>query len=138
MEWCKSRARAQRWVEEVRLLEEEMRRILAFNETVAAIWDGRREPGETIALTDKQARWAADKGWEDGVRAYACKQAWVRRSQAVKWQLDLAVIRLGATTFLSTHSADGFCLEPLNGLVEGVRAMELSTSPDMSISDDDE
>ncbi|KAG2742314.1 hypothetical protein P692DRAFT_20811856 [Suillus brevipes Sb2] len=32
IEWCKARARAMRWAEEVELLKEEMRRILQFFE----------------------------------------------------------------------------------------------------------
>lgn len=124
VEWCKSRARAQRWVEEVRLLDEEMRRVLAFCESMAVIWDGRRRPKETIPLTKTQERWAADKAWEDGVCAYACKQAWVRRAQAAKWTPIIATMRMEALTFLSTHTAEGICTSsPLDGLLERVDAM---------------
>ncbi|KAG1847185.1 hypothetical protein DFJ58DRAFT_717237 [Suillus subalutaceus] len=39
VEWCKARARAHRWEEEVLLLREEMRRVLAFFEWQAGWWD---------------------------------------------------------------------------------------------------
>ncbi|KAH7919505.1 hypothetical protein BV22DRAFT_1108049 [Leucogyrophana mollusca] len=43
VEWCKSRARAARWSEEVELLTEERRRILAFLGWHAGWWDNQAE-----------------------------------------------------------------------------------------------
>ncbi|KAF8883132.1 hypothetical protein BD779DRAFT_1444238, partial [Infundibulicybe gibba] len=43
IEWCKSKARADRWSEEVELLREEMRRVCAFFETRAVEWERRAE-----------------------------------------------------------------------------------------------
>ncbi|KAF8868999.1 hypothetical protein BD779DRAFT_1458588, partial [Infundibulicybe gibba] len=43
IEWCKSKARADRWSEEVELLGEEMRRVCAFFESRAAEWECRSE-----------------------------------------------------------------------------------------------
>lgn len=37
-EWCKARARARRWSEEVDLLLEEMRRVIAYHEWECARW----------------------------------------------------------------------------------------------------
>ncbi|KZV59848.1 hypothetical protein PENSPDRAFT_537814, partial [Peniophora sp. CONT] len=82
VEWCKSRARAQRWVEEVRLLDEEMRRAIAFSESMALVWDGRCNPERLIAIDKILETWSVDEAWADGVRAYARKQAWIRRAQA--------------------------------------------------------
>ncbi|KAF8873430.1 hypothetical protein BD779DRAFT_1613676 [Infundibulicybe gibba] len=39
IEWCKSKARADRWSEEVELLREEMRRVCAFFETHTIEWE---------------------------------------------------------------------------------------------------
>ena len=39
IEWCKSRARRDRWIEEVELLQEECRRVLAFFEHRANEWE---------------------------------------------------------------------------------------------------
>ncbi|KAJ8693963.1 hypothetical protein PTI98_008899 [Pleurotus ostreatus] len=38
IEWCKVRARAQRWQEECILLAEEMRRVIAFHQYHADLW----------------------------------------------------------------------------------------------------
>ncbi|KAG2137460.1 hypothetical protein DEU56DRAFT_945875 [Suillus clintonianus] len=55
VEWCKARARANRWAEEVELVQEEMRRVLAFFE-----WNAAME--------------------HEGAVAYALRQAKIRRS----------------------------------------------------------
>ncbi|TFK60138.1 hypothetical protein BDN72DRAFT_872951 [Pluteus cervinus] len=59
VEWCKSRARAKRWQEEVLLLKEEMRRVLAFLDFQASEWE--------------------DPAQKEGSRAYALQQAGIRR-----------------------------------------------------------
>ncbi|KAG1726897.1 uncharacterized protein EDB91DRAFT_1330912 [Suillus paluster] len=51
IEWCKARARAMRWAEEVELLKEEMRRILQFFEWDAQRWD-ERGLGNALQLDD--------------------------------------------------------------------------------------
>lgn len=63
-EWAKSRARAARATEEVLLLREEMRRVLAFLEWKANWWALKRE-----------ARPVKDKALAEGLRAYADEQA---------------------------------------------------------------
>ncbi|KAG6916283.1 hypothetical protein DXG01_007524 [Tephrocybe rancida] len=69
IEWCKARARGHRWGEECLLLEEEMRRVIAF-------------------YTHKQAKWArlasaryvhVDNVTADGLQAYAARQADLQR-----------------------------------------------------------
>ncbi|KAJ8694301.1 hypothetical protein PTI98_009225 [Pleurotus ostreatus] len=57
IEWCKSRARAHRWQEECILLQEEMRRVTAFHEWQAGIWEARAITAAT-----------------EGARAYAWRQ----------------------------------------------------------------
>jgi hypothetical protein len=67
IEWCKARARAMRWAEEVELLKEEMRRILQFFEWHAQCWD---EHGLEDALHD-----VVDDDEREGRFAYAKRQA---------------------------------------------------------------
>lgn len=112
VEWCKCRARAQHWVEEIRLLAEEMRRLIAFNETMIAIWDRRREPGVTVDVGEEH-KYASDGGWVDGARAYACKQASIRRRQVAKWRREFADSWKVAERFLALHTPEGFSIEPL-------------------------
>lgn len=73
IEWCKARARLERWEEDVELLTEEMRRVLAFFEWDAARWDERGKDFES-----------SDDVVLEGHRAYAQRQATLRRSLAQK------------------------------------------------------
>ncbi|OAX31006.1 hypothetical protein K503DRAFT_704426, partial [Rhizopogon vinicolor AM-OR11-026] len=67
VEWCKARARAMRWSEEVELLQEEMRRVLQFFGWQATWWDSQKER-RFIEPTEER----------DGLRAYAARQASLR------------------------------------------------------------
>ena len=69
VEWCRSHARAMRWSEEVLLLREEMRRVLAFLEWHADWWEDRRALHEEL-----------DSVLDEGMKAYAGKQAHIRRT----------------------------------------------------------
>ncbi|KAG2051169.1 hypothetical protein BDR06DRAFT_983690 [Suillus hirtellus] len=64
IEWCKSRARALRWTEQVELLTEEMERVIQFFHWDTQHWEERRGQiaGENPAHTE-------------GLRAYAAQQA---------------------------------------------------------------
>ncbi|VDC05642.1 unnamed protein product [Peniophora sp. CBMAI 1063] len=106
VEWCKSRARAQHWIQEVRLLDEEMRRVVVFSENMAKLWDARREPQDRMDFGEKHA-YASDDGWADGARAYACKQSWIRRTQASTWSAQFTDLRATAHRFLSLHTTEG-------------------------------
>ena len=67
IEWCKARARAMRWAEEVELLKEEMRRILQFFEWRAQCWDERGLEDALHNVVDDDER--------EGLFAYAKRQA---------------------------------------------------------------
>ena len=81
-EWAKSKARVDRWDEEVQLVREEMRRVLAFLEWKACWWDRQRE-AQLIVSYDIQ----------EGAHAYAAKQAHVNRALAAsfedRWRAEL-------------------------------------------------
>jgi hypothetical protein len=68
VEWSRAKARKTRWQEEVKLLEEEMRRTLRYLEWQALWWESRQD-ARTEAPSDLRA----------GLRAYALKQVWVHR-----------------------------------------------------------
>ena len=69
LEWSKAYARQARWKEEVALLQEEMRRVLAFLKWKSNIWL-RKGDSEVVSLTSCPYQL-------DGLRAYACRQAGV-------------------------------------------------------------
>jgi hypothetical protein len=71
----KSKARADRWNEEVQLVQEEMRRVLAFLEWKAVWWT--EEGGRRLDVTPDIA---------DGIRAYASKQAHINRELAFSFK----------------------------------------------------
>jgi hypothetical protein len=75
IEWCKSRARALRWSEEVKLLQEEMRRVLAFLEWRAGWWAAR-------GLSMAAACSMKPTPYIEGLLAYSARQANIQRALA--------------------------------------------------------
>ena len=67
IEWCKIRARAHRWAEEVELLFEEQRRILQFLRWEASWWTDK----QNLVVTD-------DSAINEGLRSYALRQTALR------------------------------------------------------------
>ncbi|KAG2114604.1 uncharacterized protein F5147DRAFT_743818 [Suillus discolor] len=75
VEWCKARARANRWSEEVELLFEEMRRVIAFLRWQAEWWSERHS-----------SRVPESPAEQEGLAAYACRQAALRLSLVASFQ----------------------------------------------------
>ncbi|KAG6871074.1 hypothetical protein C0992_011776, partial [Termitomyces sp. T32_za158] len=78
IEWCKARARAQRWQEECVLLDEEMRRVLAFFRHQEGVWNMRA----VRAYSHVDSYTAA------GLRSYAQRQAMLQQQLQLKCQRD--------------------------------------------------
>lgn len=57
--------------------------------------------------------WDTDEAWADGVRAYAQKQAWIRRQQALVWEKQFTEAREEGLLFMKYHGPDGISTEPL-------------------------
>lgn len=70
-EWCKARARARRWSEEVDLLLEEMRRVIVYHEWECARW---------TSLVDTRFAGGDRADYREGFNAYVTRQAAIRRS----------------------------------------------------------
>ncbi|KAG1875869.1 hypothetical protein C8R48DRAFT_745561 [Suillus tomentosus] len=68
VEWCKARARHNRWQEEIQLLLVEMQRVLAFLAWEARQWDKRA----TLRMVERSE-------YAEGLIAYANRQAAIRR-----------------------------------------------------------
>lgn len=74
VEWVRSKARAERWGEEIQLLEEEMRRVITYLEWMASWW---REQG---------SRWVSQPAaLERGLKVYAERQARVYEGLACRF-----------------------------------------------------
>ncbi|KAJ7149525.1 hypothetical protein C8R43DRAFT_1128520 [Mycena crocata] len=101
VEWSKALARKDRWEEEVKLLREEMRRVMRFLQWRALWWEGlRRGRGDEIS---PQLR--------AGVEAYAARQAALHRAISRRfktgWSVNKAdVVRTAAYDALALM-ADG-------------------------------
>jgi hypothetical protein len=82
VEWAKARARADRWEEEVILLDEEMRRVLEFCRWKEAWWKEQvpRRDGVSAPLAD-------------GLLAYAEEQADMERHISQLWSIKWAGAR---------------------------------------------
>ncbi|KAL0578036.1 hypothetical protein V5O48_003941 [Marasmius crinis-equi] len=74
-EWCRSRARARRALEEVKLVREEMRRTLEYLSWAANTW----ESSGNVEL-------AEEKGLTEGRVAYAVEQAGIQRELRMKFE----------------------------------------------------
>ena len=70
VQWCRTRARAMRWSEEVLLLQEEMRRVLEYMSWFANWWTSHAALPST----------AHDPYLSEGLTAYAAKQEDLRLS----------------------------------------------------------
>lgn len=68
LEWSKAYARQARWTEEVALLQEEMRRVLAFLKWRSNTWLRKADDSTLTLITACPHQF-------DGLRAYACRQA---------------------------------------------------------------
>ncbi|KAG1741361.1 hypothetical protein EDB19DRAFT_1895127 [Suillus lakei] len=79
VEWCKARAQAMRWAEEVDLLQEEMQRVVQFLEWDAQRWDNWGK-GNTLQDADKC----------EGRTAYAKRQGVLRRMLAKSFESSWA------------------------------------------------
>jgi hypothetical protein len=82
VEWCRSRVRVMRYAEEVELLLEEMRRVLAFLEWDRDQWNNRalyirQADADTHPPTPSLSH--GKTIFEEGLRAYALRQASIRQ-----------------------------------------------------------
>ncbi|KAH9836221.1 uncharacterized protein C8Q71DRAFT_708478 [Rhodofomes roseus] len=88
IEWCKSRARANRWDEEVDLLREEMRRVVRYHSWKARQWLDNADARPTLAANARE-----------GLSAYAHRQAEIRTTMrsvcAHGWRYVDALISIG-------------------------------------------
>jgi hypothetical protein len=74
VEWAKTKARADRWHEEVLLVSEEMRRVLYFFQWKAEWW-----ASQSALRTDAPIR------VQRGIKAYAAKQVAISHAMAISF-----------------------------------------------------
>jgi hypothetical protein len=91
----KCRARAERWKEEIQLVEEEMRRSLEFGRWLGSWWMQRASirTGITSQL-------------QEGLIAYAGEKADMEHRRIISWEMTWATIRERAQLVLKSHLKD--------------------------------
>ncbi|KAG6809361.1 hypothetical protein H0H92_000569 [Tricholoma furcatifolium] len=88
LEWLKARARAERWREEICLVEEEMRHVLEYGRWKAAWWREqaeRREVSSTV-LAEGLLAYAMEQAQVEDAHVSACERRWMdirQRAQEV-------------------------------------------------------
>ncbi|KAI0074003.1 hypothetical protein K474DRAFT_1677445 [Panus rudis PR-1116 ss-1] len=80
VQWVKAKARVERWEEEVKLLQEEMRRVLAFLEWKASWWRDQRHRRDDDAEVSKEVK--------SGLIIYAEKQAAITEALAIRFAIQ--------------------------------------------------
>ena len=95
VEWLKTRARAERWREELQLLDEEMRRALQF-----CWW--------RVQWWAKQGDIAAQQTGHisEGVRAYAIEQGNTKKRRAIRWASKWSAVRERAKEVLAAKPSN--------------------------------
>ncbi|KAG2046731.1 hypothetical protein BDR06DRAFT_1014480 [Suillus hirtellus] len=86
IEWCKARAHANCWTEEVQLSLEEMRHVRAFLSWHATWWD--EQAGRRTGLPDAET---------EGIKGYAKRQASLRRNLQIAFDDMWVMIESSAT-----------------------------------------
>ena len=104
VEWAKAKARADRWEEEVILLDEEMRRVLVFCQWKESWW-----------MEQAPLRQGLSRALEEGLQAYAGEQADMEKQIRISWTAKWARARELAEPILLV----AFGVAPVQGLVEG-------------------
>lgn len=113
MEWAKAKACADRWEEEVILLDEEMRRVLEFCMWKAGWW-----------LDQAPRREDVSESLVDGLRAYAQEQADQERRICSTWRTKWASARHLAKPILDAFWGVDPAI-PMQEVVEGPVMIDL-------------
>ncbi|KZP18029.1 hypothetical protein FIBSPDRAFT_956594 [Athelia psychrophila] len=93
VEWAKSKARAGRWCEEVKLLCEEMRRVIAYGRRLAECWDDDAQMRLSAAAVPDQL--------QEGLQAYASEHAAMESRIAGQLEEQWATMRKRACHILA-------------------------------------
>src|SRR5277367_6836379 len=120
VEWAKTRARSERWREDIRLLEEEMRRSLEFTWWLSNWW-----------LSQASRRTDIAPHVAEGLRAYAVEQSNVEQRRAIRWTTQWAAVRERASAVLESQLSNVEMQVPLPELV-----VELNNEDEMDNEDD--
>ncbi|KAF7980030.1 hypothetical protein HWV62_40156 [Athelia sp. TMB] len=103
VEWAKCKARQARWHEELMLLQEEMRRVIAFSYARATWWKGRPEQRPNV-----------DSALAEGLQAYALEHAAQETAFVATLEEKWGSVRERVKAVLKALAKPGFPEEGLN------------------------
>ena len=128
MEWAKAKARANRWEEEVILLDEEMRRVLEFCKWKASWW------GEQINRREGLAEPLAE-----GLRAYAEEQADMERRICQSWSAKWSTTRMLAEPIIRAAWGEvpAVHMQEVTEGIESIIELDLAEEEDDNADDSD-
>ncbi|KAJ7711045.1 hypothetical protein B0H14DRAFT_2645959 [Mycena olivaceomarginata] len=95
VEWCKALARSSRYTEEVMLLQEEMRRTIAYGQTAANQWDtlaAAELPGASAEVTEGRRAYAAEQAATERARCIDLERRWT--GLLMRWDAEEEEARL--------------------------------------------
>lgn len=101
VEWVKAKARADRWSKQVRLVDEEMRRVLASTRHRASWWNLLRSKRQTQPSTNA----AVDEELDEGLKAYADRHSAMETALAAAFEQQWGVVRDKAKLCLNKSMA---------------------------------
>jgi hypothetical protein len=84
IEWCKARAKATHWSEEVTLLMEEMQQVKQFLDWQASWWDEQADRWDNLESAQREGI-AAYARWQVAVRREMCTRCEMQWWYAVEW-----------------------------------------------------
>ncbi|KAK6984039.1 CxC2 domain-containing protein [Favolaschia claudopus] len=117
VEWAMAKARRDRWVEEVSLLREEMRRVIRFLTWQALWWEERRTVAREVMPEVR-----------DGLQAYAARQAAISRQIARKFKRDWGT-SVSAAVRIALEADAALGLEAVVGADDGDQVGESDSRP---------
>ncbi|KAL1947382.1 hypothetical protein VTO73DRAFT_14343 [Trametes versicolor] len=97
VEWAKARARAARWSEQVRLVDEEMRRVISATQHIAKEWNLRRSRRQSQAAGAS----ATDQDLDEGLAAYADEHCAMETLRATALEEKWRAVRSHASALIN-------------------------------------
>lgn len=94
VEWAKAKARAARWAEQVRLVDEEMRRVISATQYIAKEWNLRRSQRQSQAGT-------MDSDLDEGLAAYADEHCDLETARAAAFEAKWRAVRIHASNLIN-------------------------------------
>ncbi|KAL1947003.1 hypothetical protein VTO73DRAFT_13964 [Trametes versicolor] len=120
VEWAKARARAARWHEQVRLVEEEMRRTIESTRHAARAWNlvrSRRQTHDNSALFDEAL--------DEGLVAYSDRHCAMETALADAFEAKWSSIRAKAVSFINGERRPNGELVATSRTEEAAQVVEL-------------